>query len=50
MMARLRILIVLVILMPSPGHAFTTYLEPPQIFEGDIARLVIEYENEIPSL
>lgn len=49
-MAKLRIFIAAVLLMPSAGHAFTAYLEPPKIFEGDIARLIIEYENDIPSL
>ncbi len=33
-----------------PCRADTAYLRPGRIFEGDIARLVIEYDNRIPSL
>jgi hypothetical protein len=34
----------------SPGQAQTAYLQPERIFEGDIAKLVIEYDSKIPSL
>ncbi len=33
-----------------PCRADTAYLQPGRVFEGDIARLVIEYDNKIPSL
>ena len=34
----------------SPGQAQTAILQPEQVFEGDIAELVIELDNKIPSL
>ena len=34
----------------SPGQAQTAFLQPEQIFEGDIAELVIELDSKIPSL
>ena len=34
----------------SPGQAQTAFLQPEQVFEGDIAELVIELDSKIPSL
>ena len=44
----LRILAMLAI--PSMCWAQTAYLQPPTVFEGDIAELIIEQESKIPSL
>ncbi len=36
--------------MHSVSHAQTAYLQSNQIFAGDIAELIIEFDNKIPSL
>ncbi len=35
---------------PSMCWAQTAYLQPPKVFRGDIAELIIEQESKIPSL
>ncbi len=42
--------LILCILLQSVSHAQTAYLRPNQVFSGDIAELIIEYDNKIPSL
>ena len=42
--------VALFIQLHSLCHAQTAYLQPNQIFSGDIAELMIEYDNKIPSL
>ena len=44
----IRCLILLAV--PSPGFAQSAQLQPSQIYEGDVATLVVEYINKIPSL
>ena len=44
----LRILAMLAI--PSMCWAQTAYLQPPTVFEGDMAELIIEQESKIPAL
>ncbi len=40
----------LLLQLSSPGRADTAYLQPESVYLGDIAELVIEYDNRIPSL
>jgi hypothetical protein len=42
--------VTLLIQLQSLCHAQTAYLRSNQIFSGDIAELMIEYDNQIPSL
>lgn len=42
--------VTLLIQLQSAGHAQTTYLRSNQVFSGDIAELIIEFDNQIPSL
>ena len=44
----IRILALLTV--PSLCWAQTAYLQPPKVFEGDIAELIIEHQSKIPSL
>ncbi|NNE63985.1 MAG: hypothetical protein HKN34_07880 [Gammaproteobacteria bacterium] len=44
-------LALLIALLPSPGRAkATAYLQSTELVEGDIAVLIVEFENNVPSL
>ena len=42
--------VILLIQLQSLSYAQTAYLQSKQIFSGDIAELIIEFDNRIPSL
>lgn len=43
-------LVLLALLASARSHGDNAYLSPPRIFDGDVAELVLEYDNKIPSL
>ena len=44
------LLFCLLALRSIPAYAQSVELDPPRVYEGDVTRLDIEYESDIPSL